>query len=110
SARPIQAARLGPGLKIVVSTITSACARVLFLVVDAERVDRFVHERADPPVGALAGVNDDLAGVGVAPPAGGARDRLDPDRVPSVAGEPGQRGDQVLARVAAERLAWGASG
>lgn len=51
------------------------------LAVDSEGVNRLVDERAQARVRGSAGVDDDLLGLGVAPAAGAAGDRLRRDGV-----------------------------
>jgi hypothetical protein len=75
------------------------------LVVDSEGVDGLVDERAQPRVGGAVGVDDDLLGLGVAPAAGAAGDRLKRDGVAERLGEGDRRRDQVGVRIAGERLA-----
>jgi hypothetical protein len=74
-------------------------------VVDSERVDRLVDERAQSRVGGAAGVDDDLLSRSVAPAAGAAGDRLKRDGVAERLGERDRRRDQVSVRIARERLA-----
>src|SRR5215212_8580363 len=63
-----------------------------------------VDERAQPRVGGAVGVDDDLLGLGVAPAAAAAGDRLKRDGVAERLGEGDRRRDQVGVRTACERL------
>src|SRR5450755_470219 len=64
-------------------------------VSDSERVDRLVDQDPQPSVRGLIGVDDDPAGVLIAPPARRARDRLERYGEPERLGERPRRHQQM---------------